>query len=170
MATPEIAVGFDEIKALASRSRYRILQALSDRRRTVSELADRLDVTKGTVHRHLQTLVEAGFVHRHEDDRMWVYYELTPTGETLASAKRPRVVLRLSGAVVAAVAAVAAIARAATLTSPGGGTEGQPAPGPQPPPPDPGLLQMPSTWIVVAAVLVVVAVVGYVAARRAVGP
>lgn len=160
-----VPVGLDAMQALASRRRFDVLRALRDRRRTVSELADRLDVAKGTVHRHVGKLVEAGFVDRIDDpDRQWVYYELTPDGRRLADADRPRIVLQLAAAVLCLAGAIGAGAYAATLGA-GPATGAPRAPGTDPPPP-PGLLEQPMTWVVVAVVLALVGLVALLRSRR----
>jgi DNA-binding transcriptional ArsR family regulator len=62
--------------ALASDSRIEILKALGPQRRTVTQLADSLDIDKAAVHRHLKKLEEGGFVVRYEDHG-FVYYGLS---------------------------------------------------------------------------------------------
>ena len=60
---------------------------------TVSELASVSGLQKSTVHTHLKTLVDVGFVEREENGHVWVYYSLTPKGQMLVDAERPRFVL-----------------------------------------------------------------------------
>lgn len=83
-----------------SHSRLRVLKALQGTRRTGSELARELDLNKSTVHGYLQDLVEDGLVERHDpEDRMWVYYSLSPDGEAIVDRDRLRLVVDLSTAV-----------------------------------------------------------------------
>lgn len=92
------------IKTLASDTRRRILRHLRKRRMTLSELARALDLAKPTVLDHLRRLDDAGLVHRLEDDRMWVYYELSHRGESILSPARTRVYLAVATAAVALAA------------------------------------------------------------------
>jgi DNA-binding transcriptional ArsR family regulator len=62
--------------ALASDTRLEMLKALESNRRTVSQLAEVLQIDKAAVHRHLKKLEEGGFVTRTEDHG-FVYYALT---------------------------------------------------------------------------------------------
>jgi len=62
--------------ALASDTRIEILKNMQANRMTVTQLADRVEVDKAAVHRHLKKLEEGGFVKR-EEDHGFVYYSLT---------------------------------------------------------------------------------------------
>lgn len=165
MADPGgVPVSVDTLRALAHRTRFRVLRALLERPKTVSELGRDLDVAKGTVHRHLEQLADADFVERREDDRQWVYHSLTPAGEALASADRPRVVIELAAALLlgslglAAAAARVRVAgwfgpreRSGALSSSGDGA---------------GLLAEPTTWLAAGLILLAVAAVLALLARR----
>lgn len=92
-----------------SKGRVRVLKGLDGHRRTVSELARELDLNKSTVHGYLQDLLEDGFVHRHEDDeRLWVYYSLSPAGKRLVD--RGRLTLAVDVGTIALFLASAALA------------------------------------------------------------
>lgn len=163
-----VPVSVDTLRALAHRTRFQVLRALLERPKTVSELGRELGAAKGTIHRHLEQLAEAGFVERREDDRQWVYHELTPHGEALASADRPQVVIELAAALLLGslgLAAAAARARIAGWFAPseestsasgapgaGGGTGGGGGA-------DPGLLAEPATWLAVGLLLLLLALV-----------
>lgn len=173
MADPGgVPVSVDTLRALAHRTRFLVLRALLERPKTVSELGRELESSKGTVHRHLEQLAEAGFVERREDERQWVYHELTPAGEALASADRPRVVIELAGALLLGslgLAAAAARARLAGRFGPDERTSASQAPGAG----DPaaggdgaGLLAEPTTWLAAGLVLLAVAVLLVLLARR----
>jgi DNA-binding transcriptional ArsR family regulator len=135
-----------------SKSRLRVLKALKGTRRTVSELARELDLTKSTLHGHLQDLLEDGLVRRHEEeDRLWVYYSLSEVGEALVS--RDRLTLVVDLGTIAAFLTSAALALDRLMNPPpptgGPGTLGGPEP-------DPG-----TPWFAIAyAVLVGLVVLG----------
>lgn len=99
----EIPLDGDLIKVLASDTRREILGLLKDRRRTVTELADDLDLQKATVHEHLKKLVDSDLVQREEDDRLWVYYQLTPRGKRILNPSRSRIYLVVGLGVLAAI-------------------------------------------------------------------
>lgn len=99
----ELPIDVELIKVLASDSRRDILRHLGDRRRNLTELAAVLGLKKATVLEHLKKLTEAGLIRRlDEDDRLWIYYELTPRGRRLVHPGRTRFYL-LMGASAAAV-------------------------------------------------------------------
>lgn len=116
----------DLIKVLASDTRREILGRLQDRRMTVTELSRELDLRKATVHEHLKKLVEAELVDRREDERLWVYYDLTPRGKRILNPNRTRFYLVVGLGVLAAL--VGAVLLAVYLQSAPG-----PAAGPSQP-------------------------------------
>jgi DNA-binding transcriptional ArsR family regulator len=99
----------DLIEVLAADTRRDILSLLQDRRMTVTELSRELDLGKATIHEHLNKLIDAELVEREEDDRLWVYYRLTPRGKRLLNPQRTRFYLALAGALVAALVAGLAV-------------------------------------------------------------
>ena len=125
----ELPIDVDLIKVLASDTRRDILRLLGERRRTLTELAEALDLKKATILEHLKKLVEAGLIRRlDEDERLWIYYELTPRGRRLVHPGRTRFYLIMAGAVVATllVGALAVVALANLgAFSPGPGGEEQ---------------------------------------------
>lgn len=116
----EIPLDGDLIKVLASDTRRDILGLLKEQRRTVTELAEEIDLRKATVHEHLKKLVDAGLVERDEDHRLWVYYDLTPRGKRILNPTRSRIYLVVGLGVLAAI--VGAIALAMFLSQGGPGT------------------------------------------------
>lgn len=146
-----------------SKSRLRVLKALEDDRRTASELARELAMTKSTVHGYLQDLVGDGLVDRHDpEERMWVYYTLSETGERIVDRDRLTLVVDL-GAIVAFLASAAlGVHRFFFAAEPSGGGPGALG-GPSP---DPG-----TPWATIAyvasLVLVLVGIGLHVYLRRA---
>lgn len=121
-----------------STSRLRVLKALKGNRCTGSELARELDLNKSTVHGYLQDLVGDGLVDRHDpEDRMWVYYSLSETGQAIVDRDRVRLVVDIT--TIAALLGSAALGLqrfvfadepagggSGTLATPSGGSEGLP--------------------------------------------
>lgn len=98
------------IKVLASDTRLDILKLLRKRRMTLTELATALNLKKATILEHLQKLGAVTLVKRREDERLWVYYELTPRGNQVVNPGRTRFYLLVGTSALAAVVAVAAFA------------------------------------------------------------
>jgi len=79
----EVVLKRETFGVLASNTRLRILKALKIRRKTITELADDLDLAKSTVHHHLKRLSDSGFVAADDENHAWLYYSLTPQGYAL---------------------------------------------------------------------------------------
>jgi DNA-binding transcriptional ArsR family regulator len=100
--------------ALASDTRLEMLKALQTNRRTVSQLAELLNIDKAAIHRHLKKLEEGGFVVRTEDHG-FVYYALTwRSRDILNPNDKTRIVILLSSALVCVLAMVVIMFLAAT--------------------------------------------------------
>ena len=90
--------------ALASDTRLEILKALQSNRRTLSQIAEALEIDKAAVHRHLRKLEEGGFVARTEDHG-FIYYALTwKSRDILNPNDRTTIVILISSAFVCLVA------------------------------------------------------------------
>src|SRR4030067_211773 len=92
--------------ALASDTRLDILRSLQPMRRTVSQLAEALQIDKAAVYRHLKKMEEGELVKKYEDHG-FVYYGLTWKARDLMSPnENTRIVILLSSTwiFVAAVA------------------------------------------------------------------
>ena len=128
MEPVDIVLTKDSFEVLASGTRLDILKTLNERRMTVTELADDLDLAKSTVHHHLQRLTDAGFVAADGDGHAWVYYALTPEGLALL---QPHGGARIRVILTAGLASLAGgvCALAAFLTAPV--REGPVFPGPK---------------------------------------
>ncbi len=86
--------------ALASDTRLEMLKALQGERRTLSQLAEHLDVDKAAVHRHLRKLEDGGLVKRAEDHG-FVYYSLSWKARDLISpGENTRIVVMLSTSMI----------------------------------------------------------------------
>lgn len=106
-ASGEISVTVRALHALTSSGRMAVLKCLRARRMTAAEVAASAKMRKSSAHKHLVRLSSAGFVRRHDDDRVWVYYSLTPHGRHLVESERPRLVLILAAAVILLSASLA---------------------------------------------------------------
>ncbi len=98
--------------ALASDTRLEILRALQPMRRTVTQLAESLEVDKAAVHRHLQKLIEGDLVKRYEDHG-FVYYGLSwKARDLLAPNENTKVIVHLATFFWAIMGVIAAAALA----------------------------------------------------------
>lgn len=123
------------LKTLASDSRRDILRHLKQRRMTLTELAAALHLGKATVLEHLKKLQESALIVRREDERLWVYYELTPKGRRLVTPGRTRffLVMGLTAAAALVVGVLLTLAitqhnapESGSPTAPALGTSGGP--------------------------------------------
>jgi DNA-binding transcriptional ArsR family regulator len=74
--------------ALAVDSRVKILKALRERRKTLSELSTELGLSPSSTKEHLEKLVDAALIEKMEEGHKWKYYELTKKGAQLVSPNR----------------------------------------------------------------------------------
>lgn len=112
----------EALKALASDTRLDILKRLDERQKTVTELARELELNKATVFEHCERLLGAELIQKIEDDRKWVYYQLSWKGRRILHPERMTIALLLStslGAVVSAVVAFALFWRTRVPGTPG---------------------------------------------------
>lgn len=91
-----ITLDRESFKALASDTRLDILRALDERQKTVTELAKELDLNKATVFEHLETLVKVDLVQKLENERKWVYYQLSWKGRRILHPEKITIALMLS--------------------------------------------------------------------------
>ncbi|MFA6268490.1 MAG: winged helix-turn-helix domain-containing protein [archaeon] len=70
-------------KALSADSRVNILKNLTDRRRTLTELSQKLNLGNSTIKEHCDILVNAELIKQMDEGRKWKYYELTSKGRQI---------------------------------------------------------------------------------------
>ncbi|MEI7961402.1 MAG: winged helix-turn-helix domain-containing protein [archaeon] len=70
-------------KALSADSRVSILKSLGERRRTLSELSQKLNLGNSTVKEHCEILINAELIKQMDEGRKWKYYELTQKGKQI---------------------------------------------------------------------------------------
>ncbi len=103
MFEPKVTLDQASFRALASETRIAILRALSEHQMTLTELAQRLAISKPGVVKHLGLLQEAGLVLRDTPERKWIYYRLTTKGERIFEPNKTRIMLALGFSVFAVV-------------------------------------------------------------------
>jgi DNA-binding transcriptional ArsR family regulator len=106
--------------ALASDTRLDILRSLQPMRRTVTQLAESLNIDKAAVHRHLKKLEEGGLVKRYEEHG-FVYYGLSWKARDLMSPnENTKVIVLLSASWVLSVLVAFLLIASVLATSIGG--------------------------------------------------
>ena len=93
--------------ALAVDSRVKILKALKERRKMLTELSGELGLSASSTKEHLDTLVDAGLISRIDDGHKWKYYELTRKGGEIVTPDREIRVWVLLGMSVVGLASAA---------------------------------------------------------------
>ena len=98
----QLELNRETLKALASDTRIDILKELTERKKTVTELSDALNMSKSTTHEHLLRLTEASLVRKIASPNKWIYYDLTRKGlELIKPSDKRRVILLLSSSLLA---------------------------------------------------------------------
>lgn len=108
MVVDKITLDRETFKALASDTRLDILKALDVRQKTVTELAKELALNKATVFEHLEKLASVNLIQKLEDERKWVYWQLTWTGRRLLHPEKITLALALSSAGASMITAIVA--------------------------------------------------------------
>lgn len=108
LVVDKITLDRETFKALASDTRLDILKALDVRQKTGTELAKELGLNKATVAEHLDKLAAVNLIQKLEDDRKWVYWQLTWTGRRLLHPEKITLALALSSAGASLVTALVA--------------------------------------------------------------
>lgn len=86
--------------AVLSDCRIKILKNLGQRRMTAAEITHKIGVQKNAIYKHLDKLLDAQIVRRIDDDeRKWVYYELTEKGSAIVSSKRLQIFVIISSGI-----------------------------------------------------------------------
>lgn len=90
----------ETIKAVLSDTRLQILKSLNKRRMTAAELVNSIGVQKNAVYKHLDKLINAELIKRVDnEERKWVYFELTSKGANMISSGKYQVLILLSSGI-----------------------------------------------------------------------
>jgi DNA-binding transcriptional ArsR family regulator len=80
---PASPLGAEVFKTLSSETRVEMMHALTQRRKTLSELAKEAEISLPGAKQHLELLENAGLVRKLDEGRKWKYYELTVLGKRI---------------------------------------------------------------------------------------
>ena len=128
---PRVTLDQASFRALASEVRVEVLKKLDERRMTVTDLANALDLSKPTLLEHLEKLQAAELVKRIDEGRKWIYYDLTGRGKKILHPERVTIVVSLCLSMFLAAAGIFALASGLTsgmFAAPGYGVTGGPQP------------------------------------------
>lgn len=109
MEGDKIVLDRKSFEALAVESRVRILKALKERRKTLTELSGELSMSVSAVKEHLENLETVDLVIKKDDGHKWKYYELTKKGAEIVGPKELRVWIILSISIIAFAASMLAM-------------------------------------------------------------
>src|SRR2546422_1586855 len=121
---PRVTLDQASFRALASEVRVEVLKKLDERRMTVTDLANALDLSKPTLLEHLEKLQAAQLVKRIDEGRKWIYYDLTGRGKKILHPERATIVVSLCLSMFLAAAGIFALSPGLTsgmLAAPGTG-------------------------------------------------
>jgi DNA-binding transcriptional ArsR family regulator len=121
---PRVTLDQASFRALASEVRVEVLKRLDERRMTVTDLANALQLSKPTLLEHLEKLQAAELVKRIDEGRKWIYYDLTGRGKKILHPERVTIVVSLCLSFFLAASGIVAIASGLTsgvLYGPGAG-------------------------------------------------
>jgi DNA-binding transcriptional ArsR family regulator len=102
----KITLDLRSFKALAAESRVEILKTLSSRRHTATELGNVLNMKSPSVRQHLDALISAGLVSKHDEGRKWKYYSLTKQGRGIVEPEDRSFTILLTSTVLSALGSV----------------------------------------------------------------
>jgi len=109
MDADKIVLDRKSFEALAVESRVRILKALKERRKTLTELSEELSMSVSAVKEHLENLETVSLVVKKDDGHKWKYYELTRKGAEIVGPKELKVWIVLSLSLIAFAASLLAM-------------------------------------------------------------
>ena len=99
----EDAVVMDKktFKSLTSETRTDILKLLKKRNHTLSEIAEKLKISKTTAKEHIEVLLEGRLIEQVPSHHKWKYYTLTEDGRKIVGGEGPtRVVILIATAII----------------------------------------------------------------------
>jgi len=99
----EDAVVMDKktFKSLTSETRTDILKLLKKRNHTLSEISEKLKISKTTAKEHIDVLLEGRLIEQIPSHHKWKYYTLTEDGRKIVGGEGPtRVVILIATAII----------------------------------------------------------------------
>ena len=108
----KITLGQSVFKALASETRLDILRRLDEKQKTLSDLSREMDLSKATIHEHLNKLVNAELISRRErEGHKWIYYKLSWKGSSILHPEKTHIALMLTFGAISFLVGIASFIR-----------------------------------------------------------
>jgi DNA-binding transcriptional ArsR family regulator len=102
----KITLDKETFKALAADSRIEILKLLEEHKLTLTDLAQKLDMSPSTVKEHVDRLNSAGLIELIPGDTKWKYYKLSRKGKNVLNPYETKVWFVLAVSLMALVGVV----------------------------------------------------------------
>lgn len=102
----KITLDRETFRALAVETRVEILKRLEERKLTLTDLSQKLNMSPSTVKEHLDRLVSAGLIEIIPGDTKWKYYKLTRKGRGILNPHETKVWFILAVSLISLVAVV----------------------------------------------------------------
>ncbi|MBU1975831.1 MAG: winged helix-turn-helix domain-containing protein [Nanoarchaeota archaeon] len=100
----KILIDKKTLKAIAVDSRMNILRLLKQKKYTLTDISELLDLRNSTVKEHLDILVKADLIKKEVTDRKWKYYSLSFKGRRLIEPKEIKVMFAFAATLIGAFA------------------------------------------------------------------
>ncbi len=81
----QITLDRETFKVLAADTRVEILKKLDKRKKTLTDLAQEMEMSPSTIKEHIDKLVHAGLIEHIDRGTKWKYYKLTEKGRSIVS-------------------------------------------------------------------------------------
>jgi DNA-binding transcriptional ArsR family regulator len=124
VSSDRVVLDRESFKALSSKTRIAILKALDEKRMTITQLSEKLGISKPALLKHMEGLIEAKLVRKEERERKWIYYDLSFKGRNVLHPERIKVTVLLSAAVLSLAGGIAMFLNSFRSLSQAGGTGG----------------------------------------------
>ncbi|MGV8085569.1 MAG: ArsR/SmtB family transcription factor [Candidatus Bilamarchaeum sp.] len=138
MEEEKVVLDKKSFEALSVDTRVKILKSLTQRRKTLSEVAEEQKMSVSGIKEHLETLEQADLVIKIDDGHKWKYYELSKKGRDIVGPKELKVWILLSMSAVALVVSLFVLMLPMTSLEAAPKTTAIPTPSPIPSLPEAG--------------------------------
>jgi len=99
----KILIDKDTLKAIAVDTRLNILKLLTEKKYTLSDIAEKLGMSNSTVKEHLDILLESKLIKKEDTKRKWKFYSLTFKGKRLVQPREVKVLFAFIFTLIGAV-------------------------------------------------------------------
>ena len=91
---PKVTLNKNDFKTLASETRMNIIKVLDGKKLSLNDISKKTNLSKMTLHEHLEKLIESDFVKKiQRPGHKWIYYTLSWKGKGLVHPENNKVVI-----------------------------------------------------------------------------